>query len=45
MKNLLNEQSDHPASDGRFFYQALERLRYSVAVESLTFGEHWISHL
>ena len=26
MKNLLNEQYDHPASDG-FFYQVLERLR------------------
>ena len=25
MKNLLNEQSDHPASDG-FFYQVPERL-------------------
>ena len=26
MKNLLNEQSDRPASDG-FFYQVPERLR------------------
>ena len=25
MKNLLNEQSDHPASDG-FFYQVPERV-------------------